>query len=182
MVETPEEAEALLDKVADNEGELVGLASPFAFQFYAEAFEKAGREDHLIERMRAFYEPMIEAGTTLWEALPGSMTSPEGFPTRSHCHGWSSAPMDLLPRIVLGLRQTEPGEPAFTCSPQPHGLTHASGTRATPWGTIRVSWRIDGTTCRVSLAHPPALTVGLKSNRWLEQNNLTLESDRAGTG
>jgi len=54
--------------------------------------------------MRRCFAPMLATGTTLWEALEGSATSPDGFPTRSHCHGWSACAMDFLPRIVLGLR------------------------------------------------------------------------------
>lgn len=174
IVEDEEERARLLDQVAADRDDLVGLASPFAFQFYAEAFEKAGREDHVLGRLRAFYRPMVETGTTLWEALPGSMTTPEGFPTRSHCHGWSSAPMDLLPRIVLGLRQSEPGRPVFVCSPQPHGLARAEGSRATPWGTIRVRWEREDGECRVALEHPEEIRVDLASNPWLEREAIQL--------
>ena len=99
------------------------MASPFAFQFWAEAFEKAGREDVVIRGLRERSAPMVEIGDTLWESLPGSKTSPPGYPTRSHCHGWSCCPMILLPRILLGLRQTSPGGRSLVCSPQPHGIT-----------------------------------------------------------
>lgn len=175
IVTEPSEVKALLDKVTGNQGELVTMASPFAFQFYANAFEVGGREDHVMEKMREFYRPMVETGTTLWEALPGSLTSPKGFPTRSHCHGWSSAPMDLLPRIVLGVRQVKPGTGEFVCSPQPHGLTWAEGCRQTPWGAIEVKWKIEGKVCRVALSHPQEVTVTLQSNRWLEEMGLVLK-------
>lgn len=170
----PVQGEQLLDKVASQDSGLVQLASPFAFQFYAEAFEKLQREDHVIEKMREFYAPMVNIGDTLWEALPGSLTSPQGFPTRSHCHGWSCAPLDLLPRIILGLRQVELGKQSYVCSPQPHGLHWAKGTCLTPMGSISVEWKIVGMTCQVELRYPSNVEVNLQSNQWLKNEGLSL--------
>jgi alpha-L-rhamnosidase len=165
---------ALLERVERNAGELVEMASPFAFQFWAEAFEKAGREDLVIRGLRERFAPMVAIGDTLWEALPGSKTSPPGYPTRSHCHGWSSCPMDFFPRILLGLRQTESGGKRFVCSPQPHGLSWATGSRMTPFGAVRVEWRIKDGTCRVTIHAPAEVTVTLEPNHALQQLNLTL--------
>jgi len=173
-VATGDRARHLLERVERNVGELVEMASPFAFQFWAEAFEKAGREDLVIRGLRERFAPMVEIGDTLWEALPGSKTSPPGFPTRSHCHGWSSCPMDFFPRILLGLRQTESGGKRFVCSPQPHGLTWAKGLRMTPFGPVRVEWRIEDGACRVTIHAPPEVGVTLEPNQALEQLNLVL--------
>jgi hypothetical protein len=86
---------------------------------------------------------MLEAGaTTVWETFPGSTCSPAGFPTRSHCHGWSAGPLYFLNRIVLGIRQQGVGGKAFVISPWFAGLTHARGAMATPHGPLRVAWRI----------------------------------------
>ena len=173
-VATGDTAHLLLDRVARNAGELVDMASPFAFQFWAEAFEKAGREDVVIQGLRERFSPMVEIGDTLWEALPGSKTTPPGYPTRSHCHGWSCCPMDFFPRILLGLRQTSPGGRNFVCSPQPHGLTSAKGGRMTPFGPVRIEWRIEGGSCRVLISAPPEVEVTLESNRHLGELGLSL--------
>lgn len=167
-------ARRLLDRVERNAGELVDMASPFAFQFWAESFEKAGREDVVIRGLRERFAPMVEIGDTLWEALPGSKTSPPGYPTRSHCHGWSSCPMDFFPRMILGLRQTAPGGRDFVCSPRPHGLAWAKGGRMTPHGPICVEWRLEYSVCSVNIKAPPAVSVSLQDNAWLRARGLSL--------
>jgi len=164
----------LLDRVEHNAGELVDMASPFAFQFWAEAYEKAGREDLVIRVLRERFAPMIEIGDTLWEALPGSKTSPVGYPTRSHCHGWSACPIDFFPRILLGLRQAKSGGCAFVCSPQPHGLTWAKGGRMTAFGPLQVEWQIIHHECRVSFKAPPGVEVTVQTNRYLDELGLQL--------
>jgi alpha-L-rhamnosidase len=173
-VATGDRARHLLARLEHNAGELVEMASPFAFQFWAEAFEKAGREDLVIRGLRERFAPMVEIGDTLWEALPGSKTSPLGYPTRSHCHGWSCCPMDFFPRILLGLRQTTPGGRSFACSPQPHGLTWAKGGRMTPFGPVKVEWRIEDGTCLVTIQAPPEVEVTLEPNQALQPLNLIL--------
>jgi len=150
----PERSQILLDRIT-TDSTLEGLASPFALQFLCEALEKYGREEEILLQIRKQFAPMTKVGTTLWEALPGSRTSPEGFPTRSHCHGWSACPMDFLPRIILGIRSKSPGSRSVVVSPQPHGLTWARGCQATPFGPILVDWKIEGDTLLLKVEHPP---------------------------
>jgi hypothetical protein len=87
--------------------------------------------------------------------------------------------MDFVPRILLGLRQTEPGGRSFVCSPQPHGLTSAKGGRMTPFGPVRIEWRIEGGSCRVFISAPPEVEVKLESNRHLGKLELSLSKGRA---
>jgi len=163
-------AELLIDKIARPSKRLAGLASAFALQFYGEALDRAGQRGRILELLREYFDPMTAIGTTLWEALPGSRTSPPGFPTRSHCHGWSSCALDFLPLVVLGLRSAAPGSRRFTVSPEPHGLTRARGCRATPYGPVTVAWRVEGQTMTVEIAHPPECVVEFLPNeliaRW----------------
>lgn len=147
-------AELLLDKIARPSKRLAGLASAFALQFYGEALDRAGRRGKILELLKEYFVPMTAIGTTLWEALPGSRTSPQGFPTRSHCHGWSSCALDFLPLVVLGIRATAPGSRKFVISPEPHGLVHARGSRATPYGPVVVEWKIEGRTMTIDIHHP----------------------------
>lgn len=157
-------ASALLDRVRLPHQGLEGLASAFALQFQCEALDAAGRRGEIMDLMRHYFAPMVSEGTTLWEALPGSRTSPPGFPTRSHCHGWSACPLDFLPLIVLGVRQAAPGGRRFIVSPEPHGLRHAEGSRATPHGPILVRWSIVRRELRLEILHPPQCTVEFRTN------------------
>ena len=157
----------LLDRIA-SDTTLEQLASPFALQFYCEALEKFGREAEILTLIRRHYQPMVEIGTTLWEALPGSRTTPPGFPTRSHCHGWSACPMDFLPRIVLGISVVEPGSRKFTISPQPHGLTWAEGCYATPFGAILIHWTLENGCFSLLVQHPSECEIEYVANEALQ--------------
>jgi hypothetical protein len=71
--------------------------SPFALQFVFEALEKYDQHDAVIQQIRDGYGPMLKAGaTTAWEMFPGSSFDNGEFPTRSHCHAWSAAPLLFL--------------------------------------------------------------------------------------
>lgn len=159
----------LLDKISRPAKRLAGLASAFALQFYGEALDRAGRRGKILDLLREYFTPMTAIGTTLWEALPGSRTSPPGFPTRSHCHGWSACALDFLPLVVLGIRATRPGSRSFTVSPEPHGLTWARGARATPAGPVVVDWRIEGRRMVVDIEHPPGCVVEFVPNSFVEK-------------
>jgi hypothetical protein len=160
----PERAAALLARVSRPHKGLEGLASAFALQFQCEALDAAGRRSEILDLFRHFFTPMVREGTTLWEALPGSRTTPPGFPTRSHCHGWSACPLDFLPLIVLGIRQVAPGGRRFIVSPEPHGLRAAEGSRATPHGPILVRWKISRGVLRLEVEHPSRCTVEFRPN------------------
>jgi hypothetical protein len=121
---------------------MVGIGSPFAMQYLFEALEKAGRPAAILKTIRKRYAPMLEAGaTTVWEVLPGGTMHLGDFPTRSHCHAWSSAPIYFLNRLVLGIRQNGMGGTAFEISPFVDGLDHARGATATPAGPVSVAWK-----------------------------------------
>ena len=91
------------------------------------------------------YLPMLEAGaTTVWESFASGTTGSGGFPTRSHCHAWSSAPSYYLNRIILGIKPTAAGAGPVQISPHLAGLSWARGTVATVGGPIAVSWKLVG--------------------------------------
>ncbi len=126
--------------------ELIKVGSPFAMFFAFEALEMLGETGRIVEAVRRDYLPMLAAGaSTVWEVFPHSTTSLDvDFPTRSHCHAWSAAPLYALPRTVLGLRMTEAGARRFTVSPDITGLESASGRRPTVRGVVEVDWKQDG--------------------------------------
>jgi hypothetical protein len=137
---------------------MVQVGSPFAIQYFYEALEKAGRDDAILASLYHHYLPMLEAGaTTVWETFPASPTNHD-FPTRSHCHAWSSAPLYFLNRGVLGIRLATPGGRDYVISPRLGDLTWAKGASATPCGPLEVAWRRHGETLSITVHAPPGVT------------------------
>jgi len=144
------------------------IGSPFAMQFFYEALEILDEPEAVMESIRKNYMPMLEAGaTTVWEAFPGSTTSPPDFPTRSHCHAWAGSPLQFFNRIVLGIRQTAVGGKAFEVSPWVRGLGYASGAMATPDGPVQVDWKISGETVNILVSAPQGTRIQFIPNRSL---------------
>ncbi len=122
--------------------DMIKVSSPFASLYYYETLEKLGEDEEILAAIYRDYQPMLDLGaTTVWETYAGSFNYGQpGFPTRSHCHGWSAAPLMFLNRIVIGLKMAEAGAKKFTVSPLVAGLEHAAGRRATVKGAVAVRW------------------------------------------
>jgi hypothetical protein len=141
------------------------VGAPFAMQFLYEALETLDEPDAILASIRERFAPMVNAGaSTVWETFAGSTGSMEGFPTRSHCHAWSSSPSFFLNRIVLGIRQTAPGGEAFEISPWIGGLRHAKGATATPRGPVFVRWKIKKQILHVEIRAPESVKITFKPN------------------
>lgn len=127
---------------------MIRVGSPFAIFYLYECWEKLGLYGEIFNSIRENYIPMLHAGaTTVWECFPSNSLSDDttdGGPTRSHCHAWSSAPVYFISRIILGIKQTQPGGVAFQISPWINDLQWAQGTVMSNFGPIRVSWKRDG--------------------------------------
>jgi hypothetical protein len=153
-------ATAALKNLNDPPEKMVKVGSPFAALYLYETFEKLGMDDEIIKETYKHYLPMVEAGaTTVWESFPSGTTGGGNFPTRSHCHAWSSAPSRFLNRIVLGIKDTSPGAATVQISPRLNGLTWARGTTATARGPVSVSWKLDNQALNVTFTAP----AGVKS-------------------
>ena len=147
---------------------MVRIGSPFAMLYLYETLEKIGMEDEIIQQIYKNYLPMVESGaTTVWESFPTGTTGSGGFPTRSHCHAWSSAPTYFLNRIVLGAKATAPGGGSFTLSPRLSGLTWAKGTIATVKGPLSVSWKLNDKKIEIRYTAPEGVKVVFTSNESL---------------
>ena len=159
---------------------MVNIGSPFAGLYLYEALEKLGLEDRIVADIYHNYLPMIEAGaTTVWESYPSGTTGSNGFPTRSHCHAWSSAPSYFLNRIVLGIKPTSPGGRTIRVSPQLCGLTWARGSVATVRGTVSVSWRLEGgKRLEVTCQAPAGVQVEFVRNRSHEGKEVSLNGKK----
>ncbi|MRR37589.1 hypothetical protein EG829_23625, partial [bacterium] len=148
---------------------MIKLGSPFAALYLYEAYEKLGLEEEIIKDIYKNYVPMLEAGaTTVWESFPSGTTGGGRWPTRSHCHAWSSAPTRFLNRIILGVKSTSPGGQTVTISPNVSGLSWARGTTLTHAGPLTVSWKIEGKELRLDYSVPPGIKAEFKPNPSLE--------------
>ena len=161
-------AVALGNLLAPPEG-MVRVGSPFAIMYLYEALAKAGRPEAILRSIYENYLPMLADGaTTVWEVFPTSGDRPGGFPTRSHTHAWSSAPVHFLPQVVLGIRQTAPGGEAYTISPWAGELAWARGAICTARGLLEVSWRRTGKQLEIIVTAPEGTAVRFERNPSLE--------------
>ena len=165
-----DQAAAVRTNTVSPRHELIPISSPFAAFYYYQALEKLGQQEAVIETIRRDYFKMLDIGSTsVWESFPSDPASGE-FPTRSHCHAWSSAPLYFLPRMVLGLIPDGVGGKHFLVSPCPAGLQWARGARPTIHGRIAVEWRKTGEhAIEIAVAPPPGVTVEFRSNELLAE-------------
>ncbi len=171
--------EAALAVLLDPPADVTQVGSPFAMLYYYEALEKTGRPDAILSSIRDAYIPMLEAGaTTVWEVFPSSESRPGGFPTRSHCHAWSSAPVYYLNRIILGIRSLAPGGTRFEVSPRLQDLAWAEGSVQTAQGPLHVRWHADEGTLNVAIGAPPDVEVAFVKNETHQDRQLTIEQER----
>lgn len=112
-------------------------------EFYLlQAWMDAGLIREALDEIRSYYGQMLRSGaTTTWEIVdrrePGiDHIQPAG---RSHCHGWSAGPANLLPAHLLGVTPASPGYRKVTIRPALGDLAWAEGVVPTPHGDIRVS-------------------------------------------
>ncbi len=144
---------------------MVRLGSPFAALYLYEAYEKLGLEAEIVKDIFHNYLPMLEAGaTTVWESFPSGTTGGGRWPTRSHCHAWSSAPARYLNRIVLGVKITAPGGGEVEISPRVTELSWANGVTLTHSGPVEVSWIVEGKQLRLDYKAPDKMKIMFKRN------------------
>lgn len=154
---------------------MVRIGAPFASLYLYEALEKLGDDDQIVQEIYKNYLPMLESGaTTVWESFPSGTTGSGGFPTRSHCHAWSSAPSYFLNRIVLGVKATSPGGKSVRISPRLSGLTWARGTVATTKGAITVAWRLNNDRLEVTYTVPEGVAVEFAPNDSLKDKKIVV--------
>ncbi len=168
--------EAAIANVLHPKEEMVKVGSPFAMMYFYETLEKLGFSDRIIQSIYESYVPMIDSGaTTVWEVFPSSEFHPQGFPTRSHAHAWSSAPLYFLPRIILGIRQVRPGGEEFIVCPDISKLKYAKGAITTGKGVLAVSWHVEKNDLFVRIQKPPGANVRFVSHESHQSLNLKIE-------
>ncbi|MHB9036210.1 MAG: alpha-L-rhamnosidase-related protein [Armatimonadota bacterium] len=153
----PERREHFERYLTDVPHDWVNVNSPFMMAFTFEALEKAGDIGSILELIRKWWGVMIREGaTSCWETFDRNWEN--RWPTRSHCHAWSAAPVFSLPAYVLGVQPIEPGFAKFALRPNLCDLQFASGTVPTPYGNIEVDLRQTNDGMIVEFSVPPGTT------------------------
>jgi len=116
----------------------VEAGSPFFMFFLLEALVREKRYDALIDTIRNYWGEQVQAGaTSFWEMYHKDQPRL----TRSHCHGWSAAPVVFLTQNVLGVQPLTPGYAKLLIAPNPGDLTWAQGRVPTPRGVVQCTWK-----------------------------------------
>lgn len=131
-----------------------GMAcSVYAAQYLLEGLFENGAAAAALDLMTAptdrSWRHMVESGTTItWEAWDQRYK-----PNQDWNHAWGTAPVNLLPRFVLGVQPLTPGWKRVCIQPHPGSLKYAEGKIPTPLGPVTVHWE-NGSVFNLSVALP----------------------------
>ncbi|PSK51858.1 hypothetical protein B9Z65_3125 [Elsinoe australis] len=135
------------------------LVSPFSTAFAVEAAFKRSLGSGALSLLKRVWGPMADASNPdfsgcHWEAMNG-----EGRPihdSTSLVHGWSTAPVYLLPKYLAGVRVVEPGWKRWAVEPVEAGVKHVEARLETVAGRLgaRIDWDESGTKGRIKVEVP----------------------------
>ena len=161
----PEHQAAVRANTVTPRSELFKVVSPFALFYLYAALEKLGLPGEILDAIGRDYRPMLEVGaTTVWENISLHFNPDSDFPTRSHCHAWSAAPLYFLPRLALGIIPAGPGCRKILISPVVNRFEYASGTRPTIHGRVGVRWKKQGRELHIQVTAPAEIEVEFLPN------------------
>ncbi|MGN7356798.1 family 78 glycoside hydrolase catalytic domain [Paenibacillus sp. SAF-054] len=110
----------------------VQVISPFMSFYLFEVWQRLGRLDKILDRIRDVWGTMVRKGsTTAWETYPQ---------TRSFAHAWSAAPAYTLGKHLLGVARVDNGFKRIMLQPPETDIEWAEGSIPTPFGRIDVVW------------------------------------------
>lgn len=126
-------------------------------QFVLEALYAAGRDDIAFELMtssahRGWLAMMAKGATVTMEFWDLTWSEAERVPDMNHA--WSTAPLNMISRRILGVTPLEPGFAVASVRPQPGPLNRLSGTVPTVKGGIRIEMTKNGTVWQIGLESP----------------------------
>ena len=149
----PECVRSVADYVASK-----GLScSTYMAQFVLEALFAGGRADAAIGLMtssahRSWLGMMAQGATITPEFW--DLTMPEKGRIPDMNHAWSTAPLNVISRFVLGVTALEPGFAKATVRPMPGPLKRLSGNVPTVRGTLGLKMKLEGSVWRIALEAP----------------------------
>jgi hypothetical protein len=174
----PQNRNQALKNVLNPPEDMVRIGSPFAILYMYEALEKEGQPNAILDSIEESYQPMLDLdATSVWESFASGTTGPGDFPTRSHTHAWSSAPIHFLNRIVLGIQPTGIGGTAYTISPRVDRVTHAEGASAGHTGPVTVSWKRDSNRLDIQADGPATAKLKYAPNETHEGYTVTFNGE-----
>jgi hypothetical protein len=142
--------------------------STYMAQFVLEALFRAGRDRDAIALMASpahrGWLAMMEKGATITPEF-WDITMPEAGRIPDMNHAWSTAPLNMISRYVLGVEPAEPGFAKIDVRPQPGGLRRLSGTVPTPRGALRIAMQLVDGVWRVALDTPAPTRFGFGGER-----------------
>lgn len=135
--------------------------STYMAQFVLDALFAGGRADEAIRLMtssqhRSWLGMMAKGATITMEFWDLVLDEPGRVPDMNHA--WSTAPLNMISRRVLGVTPREPGFAEIAIRPQPGPLKRLSGTVPTVRGSVRLEMAREGNRWRVSLETPAPTT------------------------
>lgn len=121
--------------------------STYMAQFVLEALFRAGRDEAAIGLMsgkdaRSWLGMMEKGATVTPEFWDLTMTEPGRVPDMNHA--WSTAPLNMISRFVLGVSPSVPGYGAVRIAPQPGPLRRLNAKVPTPRGVVGEDLRFEG--------------------------------------
>ena len=131
--------------------------STYMAQFVLEALFAAGREKEAVRLMasdapRSWLGMMAKGATITPEFWDLTMEEPGRIPDMNH--SWSTAPLNMISRWVLGVTPHKPGFEEILVCPHPGPLKGLSGVVPTPHGPVRLEMKRTGAGWNVSLESP----------------------------
>ncbi len=136
--------------------------SVYPAQFLLEALYRAGDGGRALQLMashgrHSWLHMLAEGSTITTEAWTF-----HSKPNEDWNHVWGSAPGNIIPRFLMGIRPLRPGFQRVILAPQPAGLKAAAITVPTVRGTIRESWQTTVGGFRLSFTIPPGMSAKLQ--------------------
>lgn len=137
-VATGERAEAAQAIMRGLDADSVKAGSPFFEFFMLEALDNAGDTDAFLQEIRKNWGFMLDCGCDVfWEMWTNR--DGKGRLTRSHCHGWSAAPVYYLTKHILGIVPIDSEKGIYRFEPHLGKLKWARGKVPTKFGDICVN-------------------------------------------
>ncbi|HEV7609757.1 MAG TPA: family 78 glycoside hydrolase catalytic domain [Steroidobacteraceae bacterium] len=152
-IATPEEAPGIIDRITVRGGGIDAppgmYSSTYYFAWYlARAVAQAGQADRYFDLLKSWRD-LLKYNYTTW---PETREQP-----RSDSHAWSAHPTADLLRFVAGIGPIAPGYGRLRIAPMLGNLTSLDATAATPYGPVKVSYRIRGDRLLAEIECPEGL-------------------------
>ncbi len=144
-------------RVADYVASKGFSCSTYMSQYVLDALFSAGRENDALKLMssdshRSWIAMMEKGATITMEFWDLTMREPGRVPDMNHA--WSTSPINMIGRWVLGVNPLKPGFEEVSIIPHPGFLNRLSGTVPTPQGPVRVDMHRTAGKWKVAIETP----------------------------